>query len=94
MSQPWTAEQIPDQRGRVALVTGANSGLGLETARALAARGATVVMACRCRARAEQAREDLLPQAAGSLDVLELEDRKSTRLNSSHSSVSRMPSSA
>jgi NAD(P)-dependent dehydrogenase (short-subunit alcohol dehydrogenase family) len=43
----WTAEDIPDQSGRTAVVTGANSGLGLETAAALAARGATVVMASR-----------------------------------------------
>ncbi|MGO8874835.1 MAG: oxidoreductase [Acidimicrobiales bacterium] len=43
----WTADDIPDQSGRTAVVTGANSGLGLETAAALAAHGATVVMASR-----------------------------------------------
>jgi NAD(P)-dependent dehydrogenase (short-subunit alcohol dehydrogenase family) len=43
----WTADQIPDQTGRVAVVTGANSGLGLITARELARAGATVVVAAR-----------------------------------------------
>jgi NAD(P)-dependent dehydrogenase (short-subunit alcohol dehydrogenase family) len=43
----WTATDIPDQSGRVAVITGANTGLGYETAAALAARGAHVVLAVR-----------------------------------------------
>lgn len=69
----WTAAAIPDQRGRVALVTGANSGLGLETARALANRGATVLLACRQTERADAARAQLEVEANGLLEVLPLD---------------------
>ena len=43
----WTTADIPDQNGRVAVITGANTGLGYETAAALAAKGAHVVLAVR-----------------------------------------------
>ena len=43
----WTAADIPDQTGRTVLITGANSGLGLRSAEALAAKGARVLLACR-----------------------------------------------
>ncbi|WP_353810328.1 oxidoreductase [Agromyces sp. SYSU T00194] len=52
---PYTRESIPDQAGRVAVVTGANGGLGLETAKALAAAGAHVVMAVRDAGKADAA---------------------------------------
>ena len=50
---------MPDQAGRTAVVTGANSGLGLETARELARHGASVVLACRDTAKGEQALEEI-----------------------------------
>jgi protochlorophyllide reductase len=69
---PWTCADIPDQCGRTALITGANSGLGLETARALAQRGARVVVACRSQAKAEAACRELAGDARGELIPLEL----------------------
>src|SRR5437868_195172 len=47
MNARWTAEQIPDQQGRTAIVTGANSGLGFIVARELAGAGAHVIIASR-----------------------------------------------
>ncbi|PZG24289.1 short-chain dehydrogenase [Micromonospora craterilacus] len=47
----WTYDDIPDQRGRTAIVTGANTGIGFETARMLAGKGARVVLACRDSAK-------------------------------------------
>jgi NAD(P)-dependent dehydrogenase (short-subunit alcohol dehydrogenase family) len=51
----WSEADIPDLTHRVAVVTGANSGIGFETARALAAKGARVILACRSRTRGPQA---------------------------------------
>ena len=70
---PWTAADIPDQRGRTALITGANSGLGLESARSLAAKGATVLLACRSFEKANKTAADLHEETGGTLIPLELD---------------------
>src|SRR5689334_3129104 len=78
----WTAQDMPDQSGRVVIVTGANSGLGYESAVAFAQKGAQVVMACRSLDKAESARQDLLkraPNAAVELMALDLGSLKSVQ---------------
>ena len=61
----WTAADIPDQTGRTVLITGANSGLGLRSAEALAAKGARVLMACRNATKAAAARAGVAAKATG-----------------------------
>jgi NAD(P)-dependent dehydrogenase (short-subunit alcohol dehydrogenase family) len=78
----WTVEDIPDQSGKTAVVTGANSGLGLQTALALAGRGAHVVLACRDMVKGEEAVALIGQEAAGSsveLAALDLSDLKSVQ---------------
>jgi protochlorophyllide reductase len=73
----WTPADIPDQTDRLAVVTGANSGLGYEIARSLAAAGAQVVLACRSEQRGEAAAErirDAAPAARVAVRRLDLAD--------------------
>ena len=53
--ETWTEENVPDQTGKIAVVTGSNSGIGFETARVLAENGATVIMAVRSLEKGEAA---------------------------------------
>jgi protochlorophyllide reductase len=70
----WAEHEIPDLVGRTAFVTGANSGIGLETARLLADAGAHVVLACRNPARAHAAAQEIIDQQPiGSVEVLVLD---------------------
>ncbi|MFD1939050.1 MULTISPECIES: oxidoreductase [Nonomuraea] len=78
----WTAAEIPDLSGKTAIVTGANSGLGMITAGELARRGATTVLACRDTARGESARKRMLlaaPKGAIEVRRLDLADLSSVR---------------
>ncbi|MGC9377681.1 oxidoreductase [Streptomyces sp. MH13] len=78
----WNVGDMPGLDGRVAVVTGANGGLGYVVARELARKGACVVLACRSRARGSDAVERLLgevPDAAVELARLDLGDLASVR---------------
>ena len=82
MAGKWTCEQIPDQTGRRAVVTGANSGLGLVVAKELARKGADVVLACRDIGKGEAAAAtiyDAVPGASLSVEALDLASLASVR---------------
>ncbi len=79
---PWTEAGVPDQSGRTAVITGANTGLGYEAARVLAAHGARVVLACRDDAKARKAAAritGLVPGAAVGTVRLDLASLTSVR---------------
>ncbi|MEV7393872.1 oxidoreductase [Streptomyces sp. NPDC091215] len=65
MSSGWNSDDIPDLTARVAVVTGANSGLGYVTARELARKGARVVLACRSAERGQAARDRMAAEVPG-----------------------------
>ena len=78
----WTAADIPDQTGRTAIITGANTGLGFETAAALAGRGAHVVLAVRNLEKGKQAAASITaatPGADVALQELDLTSLESVR---------------
>jgi NAD(P)-dependent dehydrogenase (short-subunit alcohol dehydrogenase family) len=78
----FSLEKVPSQKGRIAVVTGANTGLGYETALGLARKECKVVMACRNRDKAEQAMVDIrkeIPNADLEFIKLDLNSLKSVR---------------
>jgi NAD(P)-dependent dehydrogenase (short-subunit alcohol dehydrogenase family) len=82
MSSNWTAANVPTQDGRVAVITGSNSGIGYEAAAVLAARGARVVLAVRNLDKGAAARDKIVADAPGAdvtLQQLDLTSLDSVR---------------
>lgn len=82
MSSQFNVSDIPSQKGKTAIVTGASAGLGFETALALAEKGATVVLACRNAAKAETAKKQILqshPNADLEILLIDLNELSSVR---------------
>jgi NAD(P)-dependent dehydrogenase (short-subunit alcohol dehydrogenase family) len=78
----WSPDALPDLRGQVVLVTGANAGVGFETARHLAAHGARILLACRSLDRAQEASRQICarhPDAGVDIVRLDLADLASVR---------------
>ena len=74
MATRWTAKDAGDLRGRTILITGGNSGIGLEAARMLAGQGASVTIACRNLDKGQKAVEDIRrSHASADLSLLELD---------------------
>jgi NAD(P)-dependent dehydrogenase (short-subunit alcohol dehydrogenase family) len=81
-SAKWSESDVPDQSGRIAIVTGANSGLGFNTARVLAARGAHVVLAVRDTEKGNAAAAQIIgtaPRADLKVQSLDLSSLQSVR---------------
>ena len=81
-SQNWNISDIPDLTGKTIVVTGGNSGLGLEAVKAFALKGASVIMACRTVSKGEDAMKSFikfLPSANITIMELDLTDLKSVR---------------
>ncbi len=67
MKDIWTTDNIPDLAGKIIVITGANSGIGFESAKEFARKGAEVIFACRNKNKAEAAIQKLLAEIPGSL---------------------------
>jgi NAD(P)-dependent dehydrogenase (short-subunit alcohol dehydrogenase family) len=82
MTNKWTQNDIPDQQGKLIIVTGGNSGIGYEAAMALAGRNAHVILAVRSMDKGEEAAREIRqrhPQAQVTVMTLDLADLKSVR---------------
>ena len=64
-AKDWTTDHIRDLTGKVVVVTGANSGIGLEAAREMARKGAKTILACRSVERGQKAIDELRAEIQG-----------------------------
>lgn len=95
MSTKWTTDNIPDQSGKVVIITGANNGIGYEAAKALALKNAQVILAVRDMTKGENAKASILeefPQAQLEISLLDLASLKSvetfaTEFRTNHKSL-------
>jgi NAD(P)-dependent dehydrogenase (short-subunit alcohol dehydrogenase family) len=97
----WTADQLPDLAGKVYVITGGNSGIGLEAAKHLGKAGADVVLACRSMTKAAEAAQELRGLVRGKVDVvqLDLSDLSSvrtaaTQLHETHTKIDALINNA
>ena len=82
MKKKWTIDDMPEQTGKTVLITGANDGLGFLLTKSFAMKNARVIMACRNRGKAENAKKEILklhPQAKLDIVQLDLGDLESVR---------------
>ncbi len=94
MNKNWTAKDIPNLNGKRAIVTGANSGLGFQTARELARAGADVVLACRSGERGDAAVRKItaeVPAAKVGVSLLDTSSLASVRAFAERESAAGKP---
>jgi len=73
-NEKWSRDQMPDLKGKVIVVTGGNSGLGYESVKAFAEKGATVILASRTLEKGETAKKELSVYAPkGNINVMQLD---------------------
>lgn len=88
----FTAADVPDQTGKTLLITGANTGLGFEAAKVLAGKGARVLIGCRSKDKAEQARKNILADHPNAdVVIVELDLGSLTSVKKAAAAVAREP---